>query len=156
MDEFDAYIEMVAGSNIKHVFDEKQGKLMVHRKTALPLPDPFNYGFIKGTTSGDGDPIDVFVISSRKLALGSTIKIRPIGMLYVVDEMGEDNKVIAIDALDESLNGIDDIDKVDAKLMQTAKYLLEHNKDDIEGKWTKVNGSAGMRETIIEIKKILY
>ena len=153
MEVFDAYIEMLAGSAVKHVYDEKQGKLVVHRKSAIPLPKRFNYGFIKGTRSEDGDPLDVFVISNRGLKLGSTIKIRPIGILYVEDEMGIDNKIIAVDALDSSTGGIREFSEFGGEEIGKLSHLLEHNKDGMEGRWTKVKGQGSSAEAIEEIRK---
>ena len=153
MELFDAYVEMLAGSAVKHVYDERLGKLVVHRKSAIPLPKHFNYGFIKGTRSDDGDPLDVFIISNRRLKLGSTIKIRPIGMLYVEDEMGIDNKIIAVDALDSSMDGIREFSEFDAQEIGKLFHLLEHNKDGMEGRWTKVKGQGGSAEAIKEIRK---
>jgi inorganic pyrophosphatase len=72
-------------------------------------------------------------------------------MLYVVDEMGQDNKVIAVDASDDSLNDINDIDEIDPRLMQSIEYLLEHNKDGMEGRWTKVSSKTGKKAAIDEI-----
>ena len=153
MEAFYAYVEMLAGSAVKHVYDERLGKLVVHRKSAIPLPKHFNYGFIKGTRSDDGDPLDVFIISNRRLKLGSTIKIRPIGMLYVEDEMGIDNKIIAVDALDSSMDGIREFSEFDAQEIGKLFHLLEHNKDGMEGRWTKVKGQGGSAEAIKEIRK---
>ncbi|EQD68473.1 inorganic pyrophosphatase [mine drainage metagenome] len=154
MEEFEAYIEMVAGSDIKHVFDEKQGKLVVHRRLSAPLPHPFNYGFVKGTHSDDGDPIDVFVISSLPLALGASVRMRPIGVLYVDDEMGIDNKVIAVNSTDSSLNNIADISHIEDKIMDEIKYSLEHNKDGLPRRWTKVKGVGDAKEALSELKRM--
>ena len=148
----EGYIEMVAGSDIKYVFDEEMQKLKLKRKTAIPLPEPFNYGFIKGTMGEDGDPLDVFVISENALELGSTLKLDPIGMLYVEDEMGVDNKIIAIPQGSGIANSIMDIspEQID-KLV----YLLEHNKDGMEGRWTKVKGVGGKDEAFAEVRKAM-
>ncbi len=148
---FEGYIEMVAGSDIKYVFNEREGKLKVQRKTALPLPEPFNYGFIKGTMSQDGDPLDVFVISGSRIELGSTVRIKPIGVLYVDDEMGRDNKVIAVDLSDGASARIEDISDIEPERIEGMKRLLEHNKDGMKGKWTRVNGQAGREEALKEI-----
>ena len=150
MDYIEGFVEMVAGSNIKHVFDEKEGKLKVHRKTAMPLPEPFNYGFIKGTMGEDGDPLDVFIMSDSKVELGATVRLKPIGMFYVKDEMGMDNKIIAVPEGD-SIHA--DISDVDRKHLDNLAYLLEHNKDGMPGRWTKVNGFAGREAAISEIEK---
>ena len=152
---FYAYIEMVSGSDIKYVFDEKEKRLKLHRKTALPLPFPFNYGFIKGTISGDGDPLDVFIVSKRGIDLGSTIRTKPIGIIYAEDEMGIDNKIIAVDEDDSGTAGFKDIESIGKKDMERLVYILEHNKDGMEGRWTKVKGTGGRENAIAEIRKAL-
>ncbi len=153
MEEFEAYIEMIALSDMKYVFDENQGKLVFHRKLPWILPAPFNYGFIKNTRSGDGDPLDVFVISNSKITLGSTLKVKPIGVLYVVDEVGIDNKIVAVNPEDESVRGIQDISELGEKKLNELKNILEGNKRNIPGKWTRVEGTAGKGKAMEEIKK---
>ena len=142
---------MLSGSSQKYVYDEKLGKLVMHRKSALPLPEGFNYGFIKGTLSADGDPLDVFVMSSRSLALGSTVKARPIGLLYVKDEMGQDNKIIAVDSSDKSMKGISELSMLGKEMLSSLSYMLEHNKDGLKGRWTKVDSEGGSRAAVSEI-----
>ena len=150
MDYVEGFVEMVAGSDIKHVFDEKEKKLKVHRKTAMPLPEPFNYGFIKGTMSEDGDPLDVFIMSDSAIELGATVRLKPIGMLYVQDEMGIDNKIIAVPEGDSSHS---DISEIGEERISKLTYLLDHNKDGMEGWWTKVSGIAGRDSAISEIER---
>ena len=151
MVEFEAYIEMLAGSALKHVYSEKLGKLVVHRKSALPLPEGFNYGFIKGTLSADGDPLDVFVMSSKRLVLGSTVKVRPIGLLYVKDEMGPDNKIMAVDSSDKTLDGISELSDIGEEKLRSLSYMLEHNKDGLKGRWTRLESTGGSNEAVSEI-----
>ncbi|OJI07555.1 MAG: hypothetical protein BK997_02990 [Candidatus Micrarchaeum sp. ARMAN-1] len=151
MEEFEAYIEMLSGSSQKYVYNEKLGKLVVHRKPALPLPEGFNYGFINGTLSADGDQLDVFVMSSKSLALGSTVKVRPIGLLYVKDEMGRDNKIIAVDSLDKSTKGISELSMLGKEKLSSLSYMLEHNKDGLEGRWTKVDSAGDSKAAVSEI-----
>ena len=150
MDYIEGFIEMVAGSDVKHVFDESEKKLKVHRKTSLPLPEPFNYGFIKGTRSEDGDPLDVFIMSGSKMELGATVKLKPIGMFYVQDEMGIDNKIIAVP---EGESVYADISDIGEKHLSNLRYLLEHNKDGMPGRWTKVSGVSGRESAMQEIER---
>ncbi len=154
MEGLKGYIEMVTGSRVKRVFNEEEGKLKVTRKTALPLPYPFNYGFINGTLSEDGDPLDVFVIGSN-IKLGDTIDIEPIGLLYVEDDKGIDNKIIAIDASDEAFSHIRDIKDIGKQKMKELKHLLEHNKDGMENRWTKVHKAGGKANAIKIIDKAI-
>ena len=150
MDYIEGFVEMVAGSDVKHVYDEKEKRLKVHRKTAMPLPEPFNYGFIKGTMSEDGDPLDVFIMSDSKVELGATVRLKPIGMFYVKDEMGVDNKIIAVPEGDSAYADISDIGR---KHLDNLIYLLEHNKDGMPGRWTRVSGMSGKESDMQEIER---
>ena len=151
MEEFDACIEMLAGSSLKHVYNEKLGKLVVHRKSAFPLPKNFNYGFIKGTLSHDGDPLDVFVMSSKRLRLGSTVKARAIGLLYVKDETGIDNKIMAVDSSDKTMGEILELSMLDREKLNSLIYMLEHNKDGLKGRWPKVYSIGDSKKALLEI-----
>ncbi|MGC8651665.1 MAG: inorganic diphosphatase [Candidatus Micrarchaeia archaeon] len=148
-----AYIEMEAGSRVKHVFNEKKKELLMHRLLKEPLIEPFCYGFIKGTKSGDGDALDVFVMSSRHISAGDEVDAEPIGVLYSEDEMGEDNKIIAVEKYDKSYGGMLDISQVDKRLLYALLYQIEHNKDGLEGRFTKIKGIGNAKEAKDAIEK---
>ena len=57
---------------------------------------PCNYGYVPHTLSDDGDPVDVLVVTPHALISGSVIRCRPVGMLKMTDESGEDAKVVAV------------------------------------------------------------
>ncbi len=57
---------------------------------------PCNYGYINHTLSLDGDPVDVLVPTPYPLQPGSVIRCRPVGVLKMTDEAGEDAKLIAV------------------------------------------------------------
>ena len=143
MNKYVAYIEMEAGSKVKHVFNKEKNKLEIHRILKEPLIEPFYYGFIKNSISGDKDPFDVFVLSYKRLSASDEIEIKPVGIIYCEDEMGEDNKILAVPIEEEKINDIKDIDKV---LLYALCYQIEHNKDGIPGKWTKVKGIGNKDE----------
>ena len=56
---------------------------------------PGNYGYIPKTLSGDGDPLDVLLITEYPILPGSIIRARIIGVLLTTDEKGNDEKIIA-------------------------------------------------------------
>jgi inorganic pyrophosphatase len=57
---------------------------------------PCNYGYIPQTLADDGDPVDVLVITPVPLIPGVVVTCRPIGMLKMEDEAGDDNKLLAV------------------------------------------------------------
>lgn len=86
----------VGGEPIKYELDKESGALFVDRFLYTPMRYPGNYGFVPHTLSGDGDPVDVLVASTRPLMAGSVVSCRPIGVLFMKDEAGMDEKLIAV------------------------------------------------------------
>jgi inorganic pyrophosphatase len=58
--------------------------------------DPGNYGFIVGTRCGDGDPLDVLILVEEPTFPGCRVCVRPIGVLLMEDEGGEDEKILGV------------------------------------------------------------
>ena len=58
-----------------------------------PIPCPYNYGCLPGTTSGDGDPIDVIVLGPR-LAAGTRVSLPVVAEVEFVDEGRADTKLV--------------------------------------------------------------
>ena len=89
--EVNVVIEVPLGSEpIKYEIDKASGALMVDRFLYTAMHYPCNYGFIPNTLSDDGDPIDVMVYGNRALTPGCIISVRPIGVLIMEDEAGQE------------------------------------------------------------------
>ena len=86
----------LGGQPIKYELDKDAGTLVVDRFLYTPMSYPGNYGFVPHTLSEDGDPIDVLVINTRELVPGCVINVRPVGVLIMEDNAGQDEKVIAV------------------------------------------------------------
>jgi inorganic pyrophosphatase len=97
-DEIHAVIEIPAGSFIKYEIDEDTGHIFVDRFVSMPVAYPMNYGSITRSLGGDGDPLDVLVITRAPVVPGSIIKVRPLGMLKMIDGGDIDDKLIAVPA----------------------------------------------------------
>ena len=89
----------VGGQPIKYEMDKDAGTLVVDRFLHTPMSYPGNYGFVPHTLSDDGDPIDVLVCNTRPLIPGCVINVRPVGVLIMEDNSGQDEKVIAVPSL---------------------------------------------------------
>ncbi|MCI4456009.1 MAG: inorganic diphosphatase, partial [Sulfolobus sp.] len=141
-DQVNVLIEIPQGSNVKYEFDEEENVIKVDRILYTAMFYPFNYGFIPGTLEEDGDPLDVLVISNYPLMPGSVIQVRPVGMLFMRDEEGEDAKIIAvpIDKIDPTFSNIKDINDVPDAIKNKIAHFFEHYKELEPGKWVKVSG----------------
>src|SRR5215203_5188355 len=86
----------IGGEPVKYEFDKASGAIFVDRILHTPMRYPCNYGFIPQTLCDDGDPLDVLVMTRWSLQPGSVIACRPVGVLYLEDEAGGDEKILAV------------------------------------------------------------
>ena len=112
-DDIYVVIEIPANATpIKYEVDKDFGVLFVDRFMAAPMFYPCNYGYINNTLSLDGDAVDVLVPTPYPLQPGSVIRCRPVAVLKMTDESGEDAKIIAVPhaSLTSEYNHIHDVD----------------------------------------------
>ncbi|AWU43986.1 inorganic diphosphatase [Blattabacterium sp. (Cryptocercus kyebangensis)] len=137
---FDAFIEIPKGSRNKYEFDKKNNSIRLDRVLYSPMSYPTDYGFIPKTLSKDGDPLDVLVFLTEPTIPGCLITVKPIGVFFMNDENGEDEKIISVPISDPNYNIINDIDEISFH----AKKEIEHfflvykdleNKKVIIGDW---------------------
>jgi len=90
------FIENEAGSRRKNTFDERTLRHLGSSEVSASYP--FAYGFVIGTTSGDGDAVDCFVVTGRRLASGKQIDCEPVALMEQVEDGEIDHKLIAVPA----------------------------------------------------------
>ena len=96
-DAFNVIIEIPMNSDpVKYEVDKESGALFVDRFMGTAMHYPTNYGYVPQTIAGDGDPVDVLVITPFPLLAGSVVTCRAIGMLNMEDEAGMDAKLLAV------------------------------------------------------------
>ncbi|MGN6550469.1 MAG: inorganic diphosphatase [Pararhizobium sp.] len=132
----------VGGQPIKYEMDKEAGTLVVDRFLHTPMTYPGNYGFVPHTLSDDGDPIDVLICNTRPLVPGCVINVRPIGVLVMEDNSGQDEKIIAVPSshLTKRYEGVDDYRDLPEITLQQIEHFFEHYKDLEAGKWVKIGG----------------
>src|SRR5258707_6161899 len=95
--EINVIIEVpIGGAPIKYELHKPSGILVVDRFLYTSMRYPGNYGFIPHTLSDDGDPCDVLVVNTRAITPGAMMSVRPVGVLFMEDEAGHDEKIIAV------------------------------------------------------------
>ena len=132
----------LGGHPIKYELDKDAGTLVVDRFLYTPMAYPGNYGFVPHTLSDDGDPIDVLVCNTRPLIPGCVINVRPIGVMLMEDNSGQDEKVIAVPSpgLTRRYDGVKDYTDLPEITLQQIEHFFEHYKDLEPGKWVKLGG----------------
>ena len=142
-EEINVVIEVTMGSNpVKYEFDKEAGSIMVDRFVQTAMFYPCNYGFIPCTLSEDGDPVDVLVVSNYPVIPGAVIKARPIGVLMMEDESGQDEKILAVpttklDPYFENIKSYTDLPEI---FIKRIGHFFENYKDLEKGKWVKIEG----------------
>lgn len=153
-DEFNVVIEIPAHSEpIKYEFDKATGALFVDRFLSTSMHYPCNYGYIPHTLSEDGDPVDVLVITPIQVNRGCVIPSRPIGVLAMTDEAGDDKKILAvpISKLTSFYDTVLEASDLPPKLLDQISHFFEHYKDLETGKWVKIQGWLDSKAAQTEI-----
>ena len=148
-DDFNSIIEIPANAKpIKYEVNKEYDALLVDRFLSTAMSYPYNYGYIPQTLSEDGDPLDVFVIAPHAVAVGSVIRSRPVGVMYMEDEAGIDAKIIAVphSKLTPLYNNVEDLSDLPQLQLDQMKHFFEHYKDLEKGKWMKFNGWGNVAE----------
>ncbi|MDR3017461.1 MAG: inorganic diphosphatase [Delftia acidovorans] len=152
---FNVVIEISANSDpIKYEVDKESGAVFVDRFMGTAMHYPANYGYVPQTLAGDGDPVDVLVMTPFPLPPGVVVACRPIGILHMEDESGVDGKVLAVPTQKllpayDKINSLEDIHEITLKQIQ---HFFEHYKDLESGKWVRLKGwrdAQAAREEII-------
>lgn len=117
----EATIEIPMGTQNKYEVDPKTRKIKLDRVLFSSVSYPSEYGFIENTLSGDGDPLDILVLSTFPTFPGCIIKGRVLGYLELIDNGDTDEKVITVNSTDPRFDHI-----------QTLEDLPEHTIDEIK------------------------
>jgi inorganic pyrophosphatase len=139
--EVNVVIEVpVGGEPIKYEMDKEAGTLVVDRFLYTAMRYPGNYGFIPHTLSDDGDPCDVLVANTRAIVPGAVMSVRPVGVLFMEDEAGGDEKIIAVPSskLTQRYDKVKSYGDLPDITLHQIQHFFEHYKDLEPNKWVKV------------------
>lgn len=102
-------VEIPRGSRNKYEYDESRRLFILDRVLYSSVHYPTDYGFIVDTLALDGDHLDAMVIVNEPTFPGCLIRAKPIGVLHMRDEKGEDDKVLGVPLGDPRLEAISDL-----------------------------------------------
>ncbi len=140
-DDVNVIIEVpLGGEPIKYEMDKDSGALFVDRFLYTAMRYPGNYGFIPHTLSGDGDPCDVLVANTRAIIPGAVMNVRPVGVLVMEDNAGEDEKIIAVPSahLTQRYDRVQTYTDLPEITLKQIEHFFQHYKDLEPGKWVKI------------------
>jgi inorganic pyrophosphatase len=138
---------------VKYEIDKDSNALFVDRIIHTPMFYPGNYGFIPHTLSGDGDPVDVIAVGQHAVIPGCVMALKPVGVLLMEDDGGEDEKIVAVPApktypFYKDIEDYTDLPEIERERIE---HFFTHYKDLEKGKWAKILGwgdAAKARELI--------
>ncbi len=140
---------------IKYEIDKDMGALLVDRFMATPMFYPANYGFIPHTLADDGDALDALVVTPVPVQAGSIIRARPVGVLNMTDEAGEDAKLVCVPhpKLSSLYDDVQEVTDLPELLRQQIAHFFENYKDLEKGKWVKMESWEGAEAARKAIEK---
>ncbi|MCM0158287.1 inorganic diphosphatase [Candidatus Nardonella dryophthoridicola] len=143
-------------NNIK--YEIKNNKIYVDRFIKTPLFFPFNYGYINNTLSLDGDKLDVIIPINYKLQIGSIILCKPVALILMEDENGEDNKIIAFpnNEITDEYNNINDLNDIPHYIINKIDFFLKNYKNLELNKFTIIKNYKNSNFAKEEILKSIY
>ena len=153
--DINVVIEIPQGSAVKYEIDKDSGAVVVDRFLFTPMAYPAAYGFIPGTLADDGDPADAMVLVPSAVVPGAVIRARPIGMLQMEDEGGQDEKIICVphDKISLQYKDVHAVEDLPLIVRQQIEHFFTRYKDLEPGKWVKVTGWADKEAAVAAIQK---
>ena len=133
-----AYIEITPFDLIKYEVDKASGYLRVDRPQRTSSQPPSLYGFIPrtycgakvaalcpGAERGDGDPLDICVLSERPIQRAEIIvPARVVGGLQLVDRGEADDKLIAVLEADFVWGNVTDLGQLPPILVERLQHYF--------------------------------
>lgn len=140
-----AIVEIPKGSRNKYEYDKELCVFRLDRVLYSSVHYPADYGFIPSTLSSDGDPLDVLILVNEPTSTGVLIDVRPIGVFYMVDEKGEDEKIISVPFGDPFYSFVGDISEIPKHFKREMDHFFSIYKE-LEDKKVKTFGYKGVEE----------
>jgi len=133
------FVEIPSGSRNKYEVDPETGHIMLDRRLFTSMTYPADYGYIEGTLGDDGDPLDALVLVGDPTFPGCRIRARPVGVFFMTDEKGSDEKVICVPLRDPAFMRVSDIHDVAAEFRDEIEHFFQVYKQ-LEEKKTETRG----------------
>lgn len=137
-EDFVCVVEIPKGSKNKYELDKETGLIILDRILYTSTHYPANYGFIPRTLGDDGDPLDVLLLCSEPLEPLTLCRAYPIGVISMIDNGHNDEKIIAIPFNDPNYNIYTNIDQLPKHIFDEMRHFFSVYKT-LENKETAVN-----------------
>jgi inorganic pyrophosphatase len=153
--EVNAVIEIPRGQTNKYEYDKQLNVFRLDRNLYSPVHYPGDYGFVPSTLSADGDPLDVLVLVDAPSFTGCVMTVRPIGVLKMIDQGSEDEKILAVGLNNPVFAEIKDYTELYPHLLLEIQHFFTVYKE-LEAKATRIQGwhdATKAREIVTECEE---
>ncbi|MCE9583462.1 MAG: inorganic diphosphatase [Planctomycetes bacterium] len=149
---FIAVVEIPKGDKVKYELHKETGLLYVDRVLHSSVVYPANYGFIPQTLGDDNDPLDVLVLMQEPVAPLSLLRVRPIGMMTMIDQGHNDEKIICIHMDDPEYSSYTHIGELRGhRLLELRRFFEDYKK--LEHKMVDVREFSGPLQAMETIRQ---
>lgn len=143
----EAIVEIPMGTRNKYEVDHESGKIKLDRVLYSSVSYPCEYGFIDKTLSGDGDPLDILVLSTSQTFPGCIIKARVLGYMEVYDNNMTDEKVISVVDTDPRWDHIQKLEDLPEHTLKEIREFFKTYKH-LQNIDVETGNLHGLEETI--------
>lgn len=140
-------IEISRGSKNKYEIDKETGMIALDRAMHTAQDYPFDYGFVPQTLWDDDDAIDVIVLATFPLQPGVLVRVRPLGVMNMIDGGEPDDKLIAVPTDDPRFESIADIEDLNPHTTKEMRHFFSTYKK-LQDKEVEITGFKGKEEAV--------
>ncbi len=151
-EEMNVIVEIPKGSNNKYEIDKQTGLIALDRAMYTSQDYPYDYGFVPQTLWEDGDPLDVVILTTFPLHPGILVRVRPVGMMDMVDGGESDVKIIAVPITDPRWDGVKDLPDVNKHTLKEMEHFFSTYKQ-LQNKIVTIKGFSPKDKAIEAFRK---
>lgn len=151
-DEITAIVEIPKGSKNKYEIDKETGLIALDRAMYTAQDYPFDYGYVPQTLWDDDDAVDVIILTSNPLDSGILVRVRPVGIMNMIDDGEADDKIIAVPTTDPRFDEILELDDVNSHTIKEMEHFYSTYKN-LQDKEVEVTGFKGKEAAVAAFER---
>lgn len=156
-EKINTVVDIPSGGSNKIEYNHHGGYFELDRSLYSAVYYPFEYGFLPQSIAGDGDPLDIVLLTTHPTFSGCVVASRPIGILSMKDEAGIDDKIICVpmESVDPRYKSVKTLEDLQDHLKKEIRQFMEdYKKLEAKGE-VEVHGWHGKQKAEQKITQSL-